>query len=91
MLSKHTLGWVSISSWCLLSASARVYTGQITQKIDPTVLCFYTFLLSTLVFALCNAKQLKSLLYKLIHSQHRSNVFWLNVTTFAAWFFLIPP
>jgi drug/metabolite transporter (DMT)-like permease len=91
MRYKHTIGWLSIISWCLLSAVARVYTAHTTQTIDPTILCFYTFLFSTVVFAVCNAKQLKSLLYKLLQSEHRLNIFWLNFTTFAAWFFLIPP
>lgn len=91
MFNKSTIGIICLFGWSFFSALARVLTSSISQYIDPIVLCFYTFLLATLVFMFCNFKNIKNIFSKINEGKNRANAIYLNITTFGAWFFLIYP
>ncbi|TAK77184.1 MAG: hypothetical protein EPO11_02950 [Gammaproteobacteria bacterium] len=91
MYNKSIFGLMCILGWCFFSALARVIISNVSQKIDPVILCFYTFLLSTILFILLNIRNTTSTLLKLKTIENRRNVYGLNVSTFGAWFFLIYP
>lgn len=86
-----SLGLVAIFGWCVMSAIARVITGNATQEIEPSVLCFYTFLFAMVIFLILNFSDLKNTLVKCKERANIKNVLWLNITTFGAWFFLMYP
>jgi len=86
-----TLGLVAMLGWCIISAFARVITGNVTQEIEPTVLCFYTFIFAMIIFMVFNITSLKKTFMKCKDKKNIRNITLLNVTTFGAWFFLMYP
>lgn len=86
-----TLGLVAMFGWCIISAIARVITGSVTQEIEPSVLCFYTFAFAMTIFMIFNITGLKKTFMQCKDKKNIKNIALLNVTTFGAWFFLMYP
>lgn len=86
-----TIGLIAIWGWCFFSALSRVLTSHVTQQIDPAVICFYTFIFSSLLFNVLNSRNSRNTMSKLKDDDNRKNIILLNITTFGAWFFLIYP
>lgn len=85
------IGLSCIIAWCFFSAFAMVMTSHINQKIEPIVLCFFTFLLANIVFYIVNANKIFTTYKKIVQHHNVSFIVWLNLSTFCSWFFLIYP
>lgn len=87
----NVVGLACLLGWCVFSAIARVLTSQVSQQINPALLCCYSFLIAGLVFWALNCNKIKHTFAKSCHKGNLKNIFWLNLSTFGAWFFLIYP
>lgn len=91
--SKSTwIGIICAIGWCIFSSVSRVFTGSLTQEIEPYTLCFYVFLVSAIIFNLANLKNTLIIINNIIFQKTIRNKFiWINITTFGAWFLLLYP
>ncbi len=83
------VGVIATLLYCLISAISRVSVSEITQRVDPFVLCFYIFLIANVIYAcLCvfTTKCIKTQI-----KENKWNLLMLNLWTLGAWLFLIYP
>lgn len=85
------IGLFNIIIWCVFSAFARVFTNQQAQYVDYYILCFYTFMIAEAIFLMMGVASLTRICKKCVIRSNLKDVALLNISTFAAWFFLIYP
>jgi drug/metabolite transporter (DMT)-like permease len=81
------IGLISGLCFCISSSFSRVFVSDLLENLDPFSLCFYTFTAGALFFILLNISNIKPLYLKSM--QNLKTVFYLNLSTFGTWFFLI--
>jgi drug/metabolite transporter (DMT)-like permease len=92
MRKLQLVGVLSALGWCIFSSISRVFTGIITQTIEPVTLCFYMFLISAIFFSIINLQSTFTVFKLIITQRDTCNKFVLiNITTFGAWFLLLYP
>lgn len=82
-------GFIAIIIWCAVSAGAYVFAGYIEESVNPTLLCFGVFLVTTLFFGLTNFK--KAIQIKRKYKDNLKNIMLVNITTFGCWFLTLYP
>jgi len=79
-------GAVYIFGFVLLVAVGGVYQGHLTQTISPLVFIFFASSMAMLTFAIiCYLNNGYSFIRKA--SNHKINLFFLNIANFMVWFF----
>lgn len=87
--SAAVLGAVFLMGWCFVSAIARIFTAHTVQLYNPTLVCFYTFFITSVFYLLFCLPKLRQFIFIIKH--HFFNVIMLNISSFSSWFFLIYP
>lgn len=82
------LGYIYIFSWCLTAAFSTILISQANQSTDPTVLCFFSFLFSSIFFILINIRTRGNVLQ---NKGIAKDLLWLNISTFFSWVMLVYP
>jgi drug/metabolite transporter (DMT)-like permease len=83
------VGFIAIMIWCAVSAGAYVFTGYIEESVDPILLCFGVFLVSTLFFGIINFKKTTQIKGK--YKNNLKNIMLVNITTLGCWFLTLYP
>ena len=82
-------GVALLLGWCIVSAIARIFTANTVQLYSPTLVCFYTFLITSVFYFLLCLLQSRQLFLAI--KNNFFNVFMLNMSSFGGWFFLVYP
>lgn len=75
--------------WCLSTGFSQVFTATLEQNIHPVVVCFFSFLITAVIFVALNVKNMAPLMEK--SKQHMGDVIKLNITTLGCWVVLLYP
>ncbi|KUM03158.1 hypothetical protein AWB61_02095 [Chromobacterium sp. F49] len=66
-------------------------TGEVSQRLSPFIVCFFTFALATAIFLSYNARHLGSLWRRIREKRVQGPVLAINLSSFASWGLMIYP
>jgi len=87
------LGYIAVYGWCFITAFSMLLTSEVSQRLSPFIVCFFTFSLATLVFLFLNyyTSNLSTLWQRIQNKGMASSVLGINVSTFISWGLMIYP
>lgn len=90
-MKSNYIGYLFIYSWCIISAFSMLLTSEVSQQLSPFIVSFFTFLLATCIFNLCNAAKLKTLWKSIKSRQITRQIIGINISSFVSWGLMIYP
>lgn len=85
------IGYLTAYGWCLVTAFSMLLTSEVTHKIEPFTLSFFTFSLSAIVFLVYNCRNIKKICKNIISNKLCCDIVAINFTSFAGWGLMIYP
>ncbi|MDX7986188.1 hypothetical protein FE392_02405 [Xenorhabdus sp. 12] len=88
---RQYMGYFAAYSWCFITAFSMLMTSEISQRLSPFIVCFFTFTLTTVVFLFWNIRHISTLWRRIREKSVIGPVFLLNISSFVGWGLLIYP
>lgn len=85
------IGYIAAYSWCFITAFSMLLTSEVSQRLSPFIVCFFTFLLAKLVFLVYNAANIGKLWRRIQEKHLLGAVSGINLSSFASWGLMIYP
>ncbi|WP_370931102.1 EamA family transporter [Bartonella sp. DGB1] len=88
---RQYFGYIAACGWCFITAFSMLLTSEVSQRLSPFIVCFFTFFLANLIFLVYNICNIRSLWRRILKKSMLSQVFGINVSSFAGWGLMIYP
>ncbi|MEQ2025908.1 hypothetical protein ABLB84_08990 [Xenorhabdus szentirmaii] len=88
---RQYLGYIAAYSWCFITAFSMLLTSEVSQRLSPFIVCFFTFSLTTVVFVSWNIRHIGVLWRRIREKCVIGPVLGLNASSFVSWGLLIYP
>ncbi|WP_323840695.1 EamA family transporter [Photorhabdus africana] len=85
------LGYIAAYGWCFVTAFSMLLTSEVSQRLSPFIVCFFTFSLATSAFLIYNASSLSELWCRIREKQVMFPIVGINVSSFISWGLMIYP
>lgn len=85
------VGYMAAWGWCFITAFSMLLTSEVSQRLSPFIVCFFTFSLATLAFLGYNAAKLGALWRRVREQLVFGPVLGINISSFASWGLMIYP
>lgn len=85
------IGFAAIYGWCAVIAYSMILTSNISQTLNPFLVCFLTFSTVTIIFFIYNAKNLPSLFISKRFMLAKNDIAGINFSSFISWGLMIYP
>ncbi|MGJ0630024.1 hypothetical protein [Xenorhabdus bovienii] len=88
---RQYMGYIAAYSWCFITAFSMLLTSEVSQRLSPFIVCFFTFALTTVVFLSYNIRNIGTLWRRIQEKCVIGPVLGINVSSFVSWGLLIYP
>jgi len=88
---RQYIGYIAAHGWCLITAFSMLLTSEVSQRLSPFIVCFFTFSLATAVFLIYNVVNLGALWGRIQGKRVIGPALGINVSSFVSWGLMIYP
>jgi len=85
------IGYIACYSWCVVAAFSKILTSDVSQRINPFILTFFVFSLTSLSILIYNIFRLRTIWYRIKENHLIGLILALNFSSFANWGLMIYP